>query len=107
MKISWTDFASECLKEAYYYHKIVVGERIAQNLKKKIFKSTLQLASQPLSGQIEMTLQYLGESHRYIVSGNYKIVYRITDETVLITDLFDSRQDPQRINDTKRKSSRQ
>lgn len=106
MKISWTDFASECLKEVYYYHKIVAGERIARNLRTKIFKSTLQLASQPLSGQIEMTLQHLGESHRYIVSGKYKIVYRLTEETVLITDLFDSRQDPLRINDTKRKPNR-
>ena len=106
MKIIWTDFASECLKETFCYHKIAAGERIARNLRKKIFKSTFQLTSQPFSGQIEMTLQHLGENHRYTVSGSYKIVYRITDETVLITDLFDSRQDPQKINNTQRKPRR-
>jgi toxin ParE1/3/4 len=106
MKIFWTDFASECLKEAYCYHKIAAGEKIARNLRKKIFKSTFQLSSHPFSGQIEMTLQHLGENHRYIISGNYKIVYRLVDETVLITDLFDSRQDPQKINNTQRSSHR-
>jgi len=85
---------------------MVAGEQIARNLRRKIFKSTFQLSSQPFSGQIEMTLQPLGENHRYIVSGNYKIVYRLIDETVLITDLFDSRQDPLKINKTQRKPSR-
>jgi hypothetical protein len=37
------------------------------------------------------------------VSGNYKIVYKQVKEGVLITDVFDTRQDPEKINDTERK----
>ena len=35
-------------------------------------------------------------SYRYLVSGNYKIVYRVIqkEKTVLIAAVFDTRQDP-------------
>jgi plasmid stabilization system protein ParE len=37
------------------------------------------------------------EGHRYLVSGNYKIIYKEVNEGILITDVFDTRQDPQKI----------
>ena len=51
----------------------------------------------PLSGQIEVNLQKLGEDHRYLVEGNYKIIYKKVKEGILITDVFDTRQDPVKI----------
>jgi len=43
MKIIWSDFASEMLKDIFQYHKKVAGRKIAQRLKDKIFLSTKQL----------------------------------------------------------------
>lgn len=59
----------------------------------------------PESGQQEETLKQLREGHRYLVEGNYKIVYKPVKEGILISDLFDTRQEPAKINDKDRKPS--
>ncbi|MCF8347452.1 MAG: type II toxin-antitoxin system RelE/ParE family toxin [Bacteroidales bacterium] len=102
MKIIWSEFASEMLKETYLYHKEVAGIRIAKKLKSNIFSSTKQLKQYPDSGQIEPTLEVLNEEHRYVVAGHYKVVYKKVIEGILITDIFDTRQDPIKINNPKR-----
>jgi len=106
MKIIWSDFASETLKDIFQYHKKVAGKNTAQKLKDKIFHSTIQLIKYPNSGQNEESLVELNEGHRYLVSVNYKIVYKKVKEGILITDIFDTRQDPIKINDPKRNPSR-
>jgi len=40
------------------------------------------------------------------VVGSYKIVYRVIDDFILVTDLFDTIQKPIKINDIKRRPSR-
>lgn len=80
--------------------------KTAQDIKNGIFEATNQLMSQPDSGQLELTLEKLGEGHRYLVKDNYKIIYKKVAEGILITDVFDTRQDPQKINDKKRKSNK-
>ena len=97
MKIIWTDFASTSLSEIYKYYKEAASENVAQRIKLKIFGATRQLIKHPLSGQIEITLQKLDEDHRYLVEGNYKIIYKWIKEGILVTDVFDTRQDPVKI----------
>lgn len=105
MKIVWTHFAIETLKEIFDYYKDIAGKDIAHKINAQIFKSTNQLKKHPNSGQIETSLEQLGEEHRYLVSGNYKIIYRKVKEGILIIDVFDTRQDPIKINDPMRKPS--
>jgi len=106
MKIIWSDFASKILLDIFLYHKKVAGKNIASKIKTKIFNSTKQLIQHPNSGKIEKSLEQLSEGHRYLVSGNYKVVYKKVKEGILITDVFDTRQNPIKINDPKRKPSR-
>lgn len=106
MKVIWSNFASESLKEIYLYHKEVGSESIAKKLKTNIFNTTRQLIKHPLSGQIEESLNALEQDHRYLVKGNYKIIYKNVREGILITDIFDTRQDPIKINNPNRKPSR-
>jgi len=40
----------------------------------------------------------LKEEHRSIIRGNYKIIYKIKQKKVFITDIFDTRQDPDKKN---------
>lgn len=103
MKIIWSDFSSDILVDIFTYYKENVSYEIARRIKKNIFRSTKQLIKHPFSGQIEESLKHLGEEHRYLVEGNYKIVYKQVNEGILITDIFDTRQDPIKINDLKRK----
>jgi len=106
MKIIWTDFASETLKEIYKYYKEVAGENVARKIKTNIFLATKQLEKHPQSGQIEKSLEQLKGGDRFLVEKNYKIIYRKVKEGILITDVFDSRQDPVKINTPGRKPSR-
>ena len=105
MRIIWSDFSSKILFEIYQYHKEKAGYPVAQKIKSTIFKSTKRLIKHSTSGQIELTLENLGEGHRYLVEGNYKIIYKKVKEGILITDIFDTRQDPAKINDKNRKSN--
>jgi len=49
----------------------------------------------------EETLQQLGEKHRYLVRGKYKIIYKKVEEGILLTDVFDTRQDPVKLNNSR------
>ena len=97
MKIIWSEFDISELKNIYDYYKINVSIRIARQLKSFILGATSQLITYPESGQIEENLQELNEGHRYLVEGNYKIIYKRIGKIVYITDVFDCRQNPQKM----------
>ncbi len=69
------------------------GRRIRARVNKKI----LLLTEHPLLGQEEESLVELEQGHRYLVEGYYKIIYRIIDDVAYITDIFDTRQDPDKM----------
>lgn len=48
-------------------------------------------------GQYEPDLEHLGKGHRRLVEGHFKIIYRVEGDVVYVTDIFDSRQDPQKM----------
>ncbi len=102
MKVIWSNFASKTLRDIYDYYKEIAGEKTAKKIKDNILKSTKQLLLYPKSGQIEETLKYLEEGHRYLVKNKYKVIYKNVEEGILITDVFDLRQDPIKLNNPKR-----
>ncbi|WP_166387105.1 type II toxin-antitoxin system RelE/ParE family toxin [Polaribacter sp. 11A2H] len=102
MEIIWSDFAKKMLKEIHYYHKKKANKIIADNIKKDIFSTTKQLDNFPNSGTEENALKILNQNHKYLISGNYKIIYRPIKEGMLITDVFDTRQNPKKINNPNR-----
>lgn len=97
MKVYWTEFALNSLREIYTYHKIHAGTSIANKIKLKIFTSTGQLAHHPYSGSPETLLNIKDIDYRYVISGNYKIIYKVHSSIIYITDIFDCRQDPDKI----------
>lgn len=98
MKVFWTKYALDALSEVYYYYRNNVNVNIASNIRYSILSSTNQLEKFPQSGQTEELLMDLEEGHRYIIRGNYKIIYKVKNNKVYITDVFDTRQNPERIN---------
>lgn len=85
------------LKDIYEYHAEVASKKVAQKIISKIYDTTSKLSDYPKSGQVEETLVQLNEGHRYLLTGNYKIIYKKVPEGILITDVFDTRQDPNKI----------
>jgi len=106
MKIIWSDFASKMLQEVVVYYKNNVSPTIAKKIRNEIFKATIQLEKHPKMDQVELNLIRQNEGHRYLVEGNYKIIYKEVKEGILITDIFDTRQDPQKINIITRKATK-
>ena len=96
-QIIWTNFAISELKNIYLYYRMVASERVADKIRKSIFDSTKHLSKQPLIGAIEENLIDFKQGHRYLVEGNYKIIYRIIHDNIYITDIFDCRQNPVKI----------
>ena len=97
-QVIWTSFAIVELKNIYLYYKLISNKRIANKIKNEILLATKKLVNHSFIGQIEENLIDLNFGHRYIVQGNYKIIYLIIDESIFITDVFDCRQNPQKIN---------
>ena len=102
MKIVWTDFAIRNLKDIFDYYATKSDKKIAHKIRKQILKSSKQLIKNPSSGPIEPNLLILNNNHRYLVSGHYKLIYRIIENEIIINDVFDTRQNPSKMNDEKR-----
>jgi toxin ParE1/3/4 len=97
MKIVWTDFAIENLKDVFDYYSVRANKKIAHKILNQILKSTKQLEGNPELGQLEFHLERLKQNHRYLVCGNYKVIYRILENQIIIIDIFDTRQNPKKI----------
>lgn len=106
MKVIWTDFATDSLYEIFKYYKEAASKNVAHRIISRIFSATRQLSKYQLMGQSEPNLLKVGEGHRYLVEGNYKIIYKKVIEGILITDIFDTRQDAVKIQKRVRKSGR-
>lgn len=102
MKIIWTDFAIENLKSIFEYYAIKANKKVAHKIRKQILDSTKKLIQNPESGQLESYLEKLNQQHRYILVSNYKIIYKIDNNHILINDVFDVRQNPIKMIDEKR-----
>jgi plasmid stabilization system protein ParE len=95
--IVWTDEATEDLRNIYDYYNIVAGFRVAENMVIDIVESSFQLKTQPYGGQKEPLLKSRELEYRYIVAGNYKLIYQIDKTNVYIASVFDCRQNPEKI----------
>jgi len=97
MKILWTEFALTELRSIFDYYKIHAGISVARNIKNDILSSTRHLQKYPQFGCVEELLSGLQYEYRYVVTGNYKIIYRISSKQIYITDIFDCRRNPDKI----------
>ena len=102
MKIIWTDFAIRNLKNIFDYYSTSTNKKVAHKIRKQILKSSKQLINHPLSGPTEPNLLSQNKNHRYLISGNYKLIYRVDGNEIIINDVFDTRQNPSKLNDEKR-----
>jgi toxin ParE1/3/4 len=73
------------------------SQQAAQNAIEGILARARQIETFPESGAIQLTLKNTGEEYRYLVEGNYKIIYRIRDQQAYIATVFDTRYNPDRM----------
>lgn len=96
-KVYWSVAAELRLLRIHAYYTDKAGVRIANRLISEVVKSTLRLGNQPLLGQVEPFLEGMNIKYRYLLTGNYKVIYSVDDTLmeVRVADVFDCRQSPE------------
>ncbi len=97
MKLVYTEQAIESLEEALAFMAPKVSYEKLLEIRDRILDKADALLLNPLQGQKEPMLELLEKEHRRLIEGHYKIIYRVVGEYIYITDIFDSRQDPDKM----------
>ncbi len=97
-RVIWTEEAFidlECIYEFIAQHSAKDALKIIQN----ILSRTSQLEKFPESGALDQALIKRNKEYRYLVEGNYKIIYSYQTQiqTVYIKVIFDTRSDPEKL----------
>jgi len=95
--VIWSDSAIEDLRDIYNYFILTASKKIADKITNAIVDRTILLEQAPRIGQREELLMHLHEEIRYLVDGNYKIVYLIDENLVTVLTIFDCRQNPKKL----------
>ena len=93
MEVEFTDPAAESLRNIYCH----CPENVAGEIVEKILQRAETLSSLADWGRIVEELRLYNQGHRYILQGNYKIIYLQKGNTVYIMDVFNMSQDPDTI----------
>lgn len=101
MRIEWSELAERQLKDIFDFYSFDVSESVAKKIIKRIVDKVSLLENYPLIGTKEELLNELKEDFRYLIEGNYKIIYWKNDDLITIAAVFDCRQNPQKIHGIK------
>ena len=96
MKVVITSRSLERLEESlrFYLEELDLPLEKVLALKDQLIRQASSLSKNPYKGRLEPYLAKLQNGHRRIIAGNFKIIYKIQDDIIYITDFFDSRKDP-------------
>ena len=95
-KVIWS---ARSLKDLDRAHDLLSEKsfQVANQTVENVLERVTQLEAFPESGPLEPSLAHRKKEHRYLVSGHYKIIYRIEKQQVLIVRVFDTRQNPEKL----------
>lgn len=101
LTVYWTQFAEDKLEDVFLYYSEKASLRVAQNLINEIIEKSIGLSKNPFVGQKELLLTVRIQEFRYLVCKNYKLIYWVNQEKrrIEIVNVFDCRQNPQKINE--------
>lgn len=97
VNITWTDTAKASLKLIFDFYLEIAGRAVAEKIRDKIFADTQALQNATFSTEKEPNLKNFEKDYRYLVSGNFKIIYFRENAGVIISLVFDARQNPNKM----------
>ncbi|MDP2113334.1 MAG: type II toxin-antitoxin system RelE/ParE family toxin [Bacteroidota bacterium] len=97
IRIEWSELSEKQLKDIFDYYSLEVNARIARKIINRIIDRVLILGNNPLAGQLEELLSDYPEDFRYLIEGNYKIIYWKNENLITIASVIDCRQNPRKI----------
>lgn len=100
MKTTMTCFAKQQIRETTRYIYKEFGKKSKDNFVSKLKQTRTLLENNPCLGPIEPLLSDFPSNYRSIVVGHLnKMVYRILDDCIEISDFWDVRRDPNSLTD--------
>ncbi|GJM34077.1 MAG: hypothetical protein DHS20C18_30780 [Saprospiraceae bacterium] len=98
MKVKLTANSRRRLQQIRDYHSKIGNAKKGRKITRSILSEAKKLEKHPELGQVEKYLEKEGKGHRYLlVDQLYKIIYLIVKPIIFITDIFDARQDPDKM----------
>lgn len=97
MKLVYTEEALKGLQEALDFIAAKVADEKLAEIRDRIVNKADILLDNPFIGQEEEYLDHHQKGHRRIIEGHYKIIYLVEGEVIIVTDIFDTRQDPSKM----------
>ncbi|MFK8055168.1 MAG: type II toxin-antitoxin system RelE/ParE family toxin [Saprospiraceae bacterium] len=98
MHIELTTNARRRLVQLIDHHRSEGNPRKGTRTVRTIIKQVRKLSQHPKLGQVEEYLIREEKGHRYLlVERIYKVIYLVHASRIVITDVFDVRQDPSKI----------
>jgi plasmid stabilization system protein ParE len=94
MQLIWTEIAIKSLNDIFYFYDKFAGKKVAKSMVTNIINCSKTLKKHPFSGIEEPALAELNQGHRFLICGYYKVFYIIEGKKIFITDVFDTRQNP-------------
>lgn len=94
LTVYWTDFALNQLEQIFDFYKYKAGVEVSKRLVTQIIDRTLLLENSPFIGTKEPFLERRAKEYRYLVEGNYKIIYSVEGSDIWVSSVFDCRQNP-------------
>ncbi len=96
MKVVFTEASLQSLESSLLFYQTKLGYSLEKvdDIKSQLIDKVRKLQKNPYQGQYEPYLKPLGKGHRRLVEGYFKIIYLIEDQTIYITDFFETRQNP-------------
>jgi plasmid stabilization system protein ParE len=98
MNVIWTPPATNDLENIFNFYKGSASDTKAQEIIDLIIDATEIFTLDNLTtkeiGQVELDLQHRNRGYRYLVESHFKIIYFIDKKNIVITHVFDTRQDP-------------
>lgn len=103
LEVYWTQFAEDKLLDIFNYYMFKAGINVAEKITDTIIDETIRLGTHPEIGIRENLLSDRVQEFRYLITGNYKILYYVNAKAkrVVIANVYDTRQNPIKIENTR------
>ena len=99
LKVYWTDTAKADLRTIFDFFADISVE-LAERMASRIYAEAGILGEgQPHFGPLEPLLEEYPEEFRFLLQGNYKIIYHVDGESAFIDAVFDTRMEPRKLSD--------
>jgi len=96
LPIRWDRTAKESLDQIYEYI-FQDSHQNARKVKKELIKLVGSLNDFPEKYSREEFLEEVPGNFRSVSKWNYKVIYEVTEDSIIIVDIFQTRQHPSQI----------